>query len=58
MYSSRYFRVRCIVRCIVEVQKVGCHVFLCRSLLLSTIVLKLIIITFIDITMNLKVLKH
>ena len=33
------FQVRCIARLVVEVQKMGRHVFSCRSLLLSTIVL-------------------
>ena len=35
MYFSRLFRVKYIVRCVMEVHKVGCHVF---SLLLSIIV--------------------
>ena len=39
MYSGQFFRVRCIVRHVVEGRKVGRHVFSSRSLLLSTIVL-------------------
>ena len=40
MYSGRFFQVRCIVRHVVyRCEKVGHHVFSCRSLLLSTIVL-------------------
>ena len=35
MYSGQFFRVKCIVKGVVEV---GRHVFSCQSLLLSTIV--------------------
>ena len=39
MYSCQFFRVRCIVRHVVEAQKSGTPCFSCRSLLLSTNVL-------------------
>ena len=39
MYSGRFFRLRCMVRRVVEARKSGTPCFSCRSLLLSTIVL-------------------
>ena len=39
MHFSRFFRVKYIVRRVVEVQKSGTPCFLCQSLLLSTTVL-------------------
>ena len=38
MHFSRLFWVKYIVRHVMEVGKVGCHVFSCQSLLLSTAV--------------------
>ena len=39
MYSGGFFRVRCIVRHVIEVRKSGMPCFLRQSLQLSTIVL-------------------